>query len=182
MVATDICDMTIQPALPADLPGIIQLHERAFGPGRFARTAFRVREGCRSVPGLSLVAVTDGVLAGAIQFTELSVGARESGALLLGPLVVDAAYAGRNCGLRLIREGTARARDAGHELVILVGDLPYYQRAGFTVASPGKLVWPGPVDPQRVLLHELVPDARNVYQGPLRGHDPLTHKPMSFGR
>ena len=36
----------------ADLPAIHKLEERAFGPGRFAKTAYRLREGV--APDLSL--------------------------------------------------------------------------------------------------------------------------------
>ena len=35
----------IRPAGPDDSAEIAALHERAMGPGRFARTAYRVREG-----------------------------------------------------------------------------------------------------------------------------------------
>ena len=45
------------------------------------------------------------------------------------------------------------------ELVMLVGDPPYYSRFGFQVAAPGSLTLPGPVDPARILYIELVPGA-----------------------
>src|SRR3712207_6553088 len=37
--------LVIRPEEPSDAAAIERLHERAFGPGRFARTAFRLREG-----------------------------------------------------------------------------------------------------------------------------------------
>src|SRR3954471_12122494 len=37
--------LVIRPELSGDAAPIERLHERAFGPGRFARTAFRLREG-----------------------------------------------------------------------------------------------------------------------------------------
>ncbi|HYY83155.1 MAG TPA: N-acetyltransferase, partial [Beijerinckiaceae bacterium] len=37
--------LVLRPELPSDADAIERLHERAFGPGRFARTAFRIREG-----------------------------------------------------------------------------------------------------------------------------------------
>jgi predicted N-acetyltransferase YhbS len=59
----------------------------------------------------------------------------------------------------------ARARELGYRLVILVGDLPYYARAGFTVAPHGYIALPGPVDPARLLYAELVPGALERYRG-----------------
>ena len=40
---TDL-SLTIRAEHPSDHAAIERLHERAFGPGRFARTAFRLRE------------------------------------------------------------------------------------------------------------------------------------------
>ena len=49
--------LVIQPERPEDDDGVERLHERAFGPGRYARTAFRIREGAPHVPELSFTAV-----------------------------------------------------------------------------------------------------------------------------
>ena len=35
--------LTILPETPDDAPAIERLHERTFGPGRFAKTAYRLR-------------------------------------------------------------------------------------------------------------------------------------------
>ena len=56
--------------------------------------------------------------------------------------------------------GIARAREEAFDLVLLVGDMPYYGRFGFVpVTPPGKIVLPGPVDPARLLALELQPGA-----------------------
>jgi len=47
------------------------------------------------------------------------------------------------------------ARAAGHGLVVLVGDAPYYRRFGFVPVPAGRLTLPGPVDPARFLWLEL---------------------------
>ena len=47
------------------------------------------------------------------------------------------------------------ARKAGHRLVLLVGDAPYYERLGFRAVPQGQLIMPGPVDPERLLCCEL---------------------------
>jgi predicted N-acetyltransferase YhbS len=51
------------------------------------------------------------------------------------------------------------AKAAGHCIVLLVGDAPYYARFGFNPVPKGKLDMPGPVDPARLLAAELVPGA-----------------------
>ena len=37
-------DLTILPETADDAAGIARLHERTFGPGRHAKTAYRIRE------------------------------------------------------------------------------------------------------------------------------------------
>ena len=153
---------------PKDLPVLKKLNEESFGPGRFARTAFRIRENAAPEPRLNLCAVKGGTIAGAMQLTPVSIGSA-GGALLLGPLIVEKAYGNQGYGLRLMLEGMARARALGYRLVILVGDLPYYARAGFTVTPAGRIAMPGPVDPARLLYAELVPGALESYRGLVRG-------------
>jgi predicted N-acetyltransferase YhbS len=135
-----------------------QISEAAFGPGRFARTAYRVREGTPPVAPLCLIGSLDGWIVGGIRFTAVSIGAEE-GALLLGPLVVDPAERGKGYGRALVEQGLARAREAGFTLVLLVGDMPYYGRFGFAPLPPGQITLPGPVDPARLLALEFVPGA-----------------------
>ena len=43
-----------------DAPALSQLSADAFGPGRFSRSAYRVREGVPPVPALSLTGWLDG--------------------------------------------------------------------------------------------------------------------------
>lgn len=150
-----------------DFPALKTLAERAFGPGRFARTAHRVRETAHPVEALSLTAWLDDELAGAIRFTAITIGERP-GALLLGPLMVDARWAGQGCGKALIANGLERAREAEFDLVLLVGDLPYYERVGFQCVPPGQITMPGPVDFIRLLAAELNSDCLKDFKGMMR--------------
>ena len=155
----------IRPEADADISVLYSLSAKVFGPGRFARSAYRVREGVAAVPGLSLTAWHDGRLVGGVRFTANRVG-DHGGGLLLGPLVVDPALAGKGCGRALVQDGLARARDAGFGFVLLIGDMSYYGRFGFTPSAPGKIVLPGPVDPARLLAVELRDGAlRHVVAG-----------------
>jgi predicted N-acetyltransferase YhbS len=145
--------LSIRAEKPADAEAIERLHERAFGPGRFARTAFRLREGVGADPALSFVALVATLLVGSIKLTRVSLG--RANATLLGPLTVDPAFEGRGIGSRLIEAALAAARNHRVDLVFLVGDLPYYGRFGFKPVPPNGPRLPGPVDPARFLVLEL---------------------------
>ena len=89
----------------------------------------------------------------------------KGGALLLGPLAVDPAFANQGYGRGLVGEALEAARAAGIALVVLVGDEPYYARLGFKRVPPGQITLPGPVNPDRLLAAELVPGALAGYTG-----------------
>lgn len=136
-----------------DLRAISTLHSKIFGPGRFARTAYRVREGSSNqsqVTPFCRVATFENTIIASITFTEIKIGVT-SGALLLGPVAVDPDYIGKGIGRTLITEGLETARTARRKIVLLVGDESYYGRFGFKRIEPGRIQLPGPVDPKRLL-------------------------------
>ena len=149
--------VTIRSERPADDRDIERLHERAFGPGRFARTATRLREGAPAMPELSFVASVGTLLVGSVRVSPIFVGTQT--ALALGPLTVEPAFEKRGIGAALMDAALAAAAAAGHTLVLLIGDEPYYRRFGFVPAPAGQLRMPSPVDPARLLVRELVPGA-----------------------
>ena len=153
----------------ADALALSKLSAQAFGPGRFVRTAYRVREGVPPVLPLSLTGWLDGALVGGVRFTAIKIGGQEGGALL-GPLVVDPGVNGNGYGKALVGEGLARARAQGFGLVLLVGDMPYYGRFGFAPVAPGKITLPGPVDPSRLLAVELEAGALEGMTGEVAAH------------
>ncbi|MGE0628415.1 MAG: GNAT family N-acetyltransferase [Hyphomicrobiaceae bacterium] len=159
-------EITVHPLTPDDLPEVLELHARAFGPGRFARTAYRIREGTQPISHFCMFSRVGGELVAAIRFTEVTVGGKP-GVLLLGPLAVEERYAGLGYGKRLVAEGIERAKAAGIKLVLLVGDEPYYARFGFKRTPPGRFLLPGPVDPARVLAAELAEGAMQEFEGPV---------------
>jgi predicted N-acetyltransferase YhbS len=145
--------LMIRPELPLDAEAVERLHERAFGPGRFARTAFRLREGAPHRPELSFTALVGTLLVGSVRLTPVLAG--DAPALMLGPLTVDPAFENRGIGAALMRRSLEAARQQGHRLVLLVGDERYYGRFGFRPVPSGQLALPGPVDPRRLLVLEL---------------------------
>jgi predicted N-acetyltransferase YhbS len=155
----------------SDEPSLSALSAEAFGPGRFARSAYRIREGIAPIASLCLTAWREGALVGGIRFTGIAVGGNEGG-LLLGPLVVDPAHSGQGIGRALIAAGLEAAKSQGFAFVLLVGDMPYYGRFGFAPVPPGKMTLPGPVDLARVLALEIMPGVLAEMRGPVKGHPP----------
>ncbi|MDP2800466.1 MAG: N-acetyltransferase [Phreatobacter sp.] len=160
--------LDLHPETPADQAAIERLHERAFGPGRFSRTAFRLREGVPSFANLCFTARVGTLLVGSIRLSPIEIG-RGVPAVLLGPITIDPAFQSKGIGGALMRRAMDRAREEGHRLIMLVGDAPYYERFGFTVVPPGRLQLPGPVDPARLLVAELAEDAFAGVAGAVRG-------------
>ena len=78
--------LILEPAADDDAEPIERLNERVFGPGRFARAAYRIRETTPADPGLSFVARVGTLLVGASAMTPIAIGGAP--ALLLGPLIV----------------------------------------------------------------------------------------------
>lgn len=151
-------------AREGDVASIVALQSRAFSPGRFARTAYRIREGTPLVSAFCRVAVEGERIIAALRMTPITIGGRP-GALLLGPLAVDPDRANRGYGRRLVAETLEAAQCQGIGIVLLVGDMPYYGRMGFAPVPPGRIQLPGPVDPARLLAAELQAGALDAANG-----------------
>ena len=141
----------IRSEVAGDEVAVEALVDEGFGPGRYAKTAYRLREGVLPEKRLSFVAEDKQtkVLLGSVRFWPIAVGDKRS--LLLGPLAVKPELRGHGIGISLMTHGIEAARKAGFETVILVGDEPYYARVGFAKMKPGQIRFPGPVDKSRIL-------------------------------
>src|ERR1700743_3093615 len=92
--------LVLEPETPADADSIERLNERVFGPGRFARTAYRIRETTPADPALSFVARVGTLLVGASPMTPIVIG--DTAALLLGPLIVEPVFRSQGIGEALV--------------------------------------------------------------------------------
>lgn len=158
--------LTILPETADDAPAIDRLNARTFGPGRFAKTAYRIREEVAHIPELSFTARVGTLLVGSVRLSPVAIG--EVKALLLGPLTVEPPFRDRGIGQKLLARALAEARVKGHRLVMLVGDEPYYGRSGFKAVPKGQVTLEGPVDPARLLVAELAPGAFDGVAGTVR--------------
>ncbi|HYD64150.1 N-acetyltransferase [Azospirillum sp.] len=160
-------------------PMIEALLDTAFGPERHTKTAYRLREGVDPIPELCLVALDhdehgNETLEGTIRYWPVVIG-NGTPALLLGPIAVSERWQGGGLGSKLIRMTLNKAAMAGHRIVLLVGDAPYYARFGFSRQLTLGLQLPGPVDLDRFLGLELVPGAMDGVTG-MVGRGPVSDR------
>lgn len=156
--------LTIRLETPDDDAWIEALHEVSFGPGRFARAAFRVRERIAVDPAFSTIAEIKGERAASVRMTPISVGGING--YLLGPLMTDPQVRKQGAGRALVRHvcELALQRD-GIAFVLLVGDFAYYGPLGFVRTAPSAIRFPSPVDPARVLVHSPDPQMAEKLAG-----------------
>ena len=130
------------------------LVDRAFGPGRFAKSSERLREGNRKLDDCSFVALHEGRVIGSVRLWPVTVGGTP--VAFLGPLAVDADERKHGLGQALVEAACAAAAQAGWRAVLLVGDAPYFARIGFSAGPAAQAIMPGPADQRRVLVKALV--------------------------
>ncbi len=142
-----------------DAPATAGIFDLAFGPGRYAKTAERLREGNRHLEGFSLVAEecrgASGIVGAALVWPIL-IGTKPAG--LLGPIAILPRLHGQGLGRKLLAATLAQAdattttdREVIGEGILLVGDLAWYGPFGF-VGVGDRVQLPGPVNPDRILL------------------------------
>ena len=148
--------LIIVPETPANALEVEALLTRAFGPGRFAKVSERVREFADFAPELSFCAFEGERLVGSVRMWRVAVGGQPIA--FLGPLAVETDARKHGLGALLVERACEAARATGEAAVLLVGDLPFFGRLGFAVAT--EVVMPGPVDPRRVLAQVFTPSVK----------------------
>ena len=137
-----------------DLKNIEKLLDEAFGPGRYAITAYRYREKYNLISEYSYLYQDNKQLLASISFSQIFINNKSEG-LLLGPLAVKPGHVGKGYGVALV-ETTIKLikKSKKYSFIVLVGDIDYYRRFNFKqISQPLNLV--GPVNPDRVLILNL---------------------------
>ena len=158
-----VTDVVYLPEAPAHDPAIEEINEEAFGPGRYTRAAYRIREGGPHDLALSFVAMVGGEVVASVRMTHVAAG--KGRALLLGPLAVRPAHKNLGIGRKLVQIAVDAAAQAGHGVVLLVGDAPYYGPLGFQRVPYGQMAMPRPVDPGRFLANEIIAGSLDKLRG-----------------
>lgn len=141
--------------------GVEALYDEVFGPGRFAKTAERLREGNTKIADASFIAIDAEGVTGAVRVWPVTVGGKACAAFL-GPIAVAERRRGNGVAFKLMERAIGVCRERGYSAVILVGDEEYYDRFGFRPAGCGRFQMPGPVDPNRILIRDLAPAASKL--------------------
>lgn len=143
---------------PFDGVQIEALLDAAFGPDRFNKSSYSLRETVAPIASLSHVARAEGRIVGTVRFwpvliKDLLRGSLD-GALLLGPLAVAPSMQKYGIGSKLMNRALGAASEAGHRRILLVGDIEYYSRFGFKSVLPNYITLPGGKDARRLLVRQ----------------------------
>ncbi|MFN3863256.1 MAG: GNAT family N-acetyltransferase [Erythrobacter sp.] len=170
---------TLIPLEAVDPAMIEEVLDRAFGPERHARTAYRIREGMDWLPGLSLAALDEhDLLVGTIQCWPIGLQTLHGQVplVMVGPVAVVPERQGEGFGVGLmsamLAEDARLAASGGPALPqVLIGDAEYYGRWGFSAAMTGGWRCPGPYEPHRLLArgHGLAAMPSEGMLGPWQG-------------
>jgi predicted N-acetyltransferase YhbS len=167
--------ITIRGERLSDFASREELLDTAFGPGRFAKSSERLREGRVPARGLAFSAVEGKRLIGTVRLWSVTAG-NAKGCLLLGPLAVASDARSLGVGADLMWRALREAKRRGYRAVLLVGDPAYYQRFGFSAENTGALRMPGPYERERLLACEFPPGALNGARGMISADRPRSSR------
>lgn len=171
---------TLVPLSAVDPALIEQLLDAAFGADRLGRTAYAIRRGMDWLPALSFAALDEeDYLVGSIQLWPIALtdpAGRPHPLLMVGPVAVMPDRQGEGYGKALITTALAAADDCPPEARLpqmLIGDLDYYARWGFSADCTRGWRCPGAYDPARLLARCATPAVmpREGMLGPWTGAD-----------
>lgn len=144
--------ITLSPLAVADPNDVERLLDAGFGADRRGRTAYKLREGMRPIPELSLAAWEGDRLVGALQCWPIALHGEEGGTplILVGPVAVDPERQQQGIGRAMMREMLSHAE--AREPLVLIGDPEYYGRHfGFIADQTANWELPGPFERRRLL-------------------------------
>jgi predicted N-acetyltransferase YhbS len=147
----------IRSANESDGEQIMELLDSTFGPGRYARSVYRLREMRPFVEKFSYVYEQNNKILASISYCKTIINLQSTG-LLLGPLAVELEQKGKGFGVQLVEHTLSLINDdSKFDFVIVVGDLDYYERFGFNRIEQD-IKFYGPVDKNKLLLKTIKND------------------------
>lgn len=140
----------LRSASPTDDAGIREVIQAAFAgkPGlEVADLAASLTKDPTAAPMVSLVALADDRVVGQVLFTRVRIEGHgaDVAASILAPLSVHPDFQDRGIGGRLIERGLKELKEAGQDLVFVLGHPGYYPRYGFIPAGVRGFSAPYPI-------------------------------------
>jgi putative acetyltransferase len=120
---------------PDDVAAIRHVNERAFGGPAEAKLVDQLRAANKVV--MSLVAQHSNHVVGHVLFSPVTIAnaPRSFRGAGLAPMSVLPEFQNQGIGSQLVRDGLVACRDAGYDVVVVLGHVGYYPRFGFARAQ-----------------------------------------------
>ena len=110
-----------------------RLLDLVFTPRRKLLSSYQLRNSANKVNNLSYVIKDNSnEVVGSIRFWNIRLDSHTSKGLLLGPLAVHPIYQSEGLGEKLVLNGIEQAYFDNWNWIVLVGDLSYYSKFGFS--------------------------------------------------
>mgnify|MGYP001134894326 FL=1 len=139
---------------------IIKLLHKSFGPGRFARSVYRLREKNDRDTEFSYIYELNNQILSSISYYKTFLNNDING-LLLGPLAVDPEHRGKGYGVELVKYTIALIKKTmAYDFILVIGDYHYYEKFGFKKIN-NTFSFYGPVNSEKVLILHLKDELKN---------------------
>jgi predicted N-acetyltransferase YhbS len=139
---------------------IIKLLHKSFGPGRFVRSVYRLREKNDRDTEFSYIYELNNQILSSISYYKTFLNNDING-LLLGPLAVDPEHRGKGYGVELVKYTIALIKKTTtYDFILVIGDYHYYEKFGFKKIN-NTFSFYGPVNSEKVLILHLKDELKN---------------------
>lgn len=129
-----------RPMNPEEEPAVERLLQRAFKGSDEAQLVRKLRKS-RQIAGEMVVPGEEGI----VGYYALSRMVEPKGWLALAPVAIDPDWQGRGIGKRMVGM-TAEWAKLSKTMIVVLGAMPFYERAGFSAAWAARLTSPYPVE------------------------------------
>ena len=110
-----------------------QLLDLVFTPRRKLLSSYQLRSSANKVNKLSYVIKdSSNSIVGSIRFWKIKIDSHSSRGLLLGPLAIHPIYQSEGLGEKLVLNSIEQASVDNWNWIVLVGDVDYYSKFGFS--------------------------------------------------